>query len=228
MEDKIEKIKKISGKDAVAKIVEPTEEVQRSPPNKEKFDNIMQAPPAKPETTVDTFDPSKKSSLLDEVRELNSGSQKATRVTPSELIAQTDQATNQIEDLKSRLSEPGASIKESAVPLLRNKISHINENIRVALSHAGTEFAEKPPLPVTTKENPISRFLGLLTDGQYRLRTLGQQVEALSGTSLKEINPAKLLLIQIKVNQVQQEIELFSGILNQTLQSVKTIMNVQV
>jgi len=229
MEDKIEKIKKVSGKDAVAKVIEPQEEVQRLLPNKERFDNLMQPPPkSEDQQTAQKFDPSKKSSLMDEVRDLNSGTDKPTRVTPTELIAQTDQLVSQIDTLKNQLSAPDINIKSSAVPLLRNKLSHINESIRIAASHAGTEFPETEVAPVQPKENAISRFLGMLTDGQYRLQRLSQDVEAISGTSLKEINPAKLLLMQIKVGQVQQEIELFTALLNQTLQSVKTVMNVQV
>ncbi len=228
MEEKIEKIKKVSGKEAVAKVVDVQEEIQRVAPNKDKFDNLMQPPPKSEEQITQKFDPSKKTSLMDEVRELNSGSDKPTRVTPTELIAQTDQVISQIDTLKSQLSQPDLSIKSSAVPLLRNKLSHIDESIRIAASHAGTEFPEAQVAPVQPKENAISRFLGLLTDGQYKLQRLSQDVEAISGTSLKDINPAKLLLMQIKVGQVQQEIELFTALLTKSLESTKTIMNVQV
>ena len=156
------------------------------------------------------------------------GQDKPTRVTPTELIAQTDQVINQIDTLKNQLSTPNISVKSSAVPLLRNKLSHIDESIRIAASHAGTEFPETQVAPVQPKENAISRFLGMLTDGQYKLQRLSQDVEAISGTSLKDINPAKLLLMQIKVGQVQQEIELFTALLTKSLESTKTIMNVQV
>jgi hypothetical protein len=228
MDDKIEKVKKIASKEAASKVMDAQEELQRVYPNKERFDNMMQAPPKAEDLANNTSDPSKKTSLMDEVRTINSGSEKPTRVTPTELIAQTEQVIGKMEDLRGQLAAGNVAIKESAVPLLRNKLSHVNESIRVALSHAGTEFPETPVAPVASKQNPISRFLGLLTDGQYKLQRLSQDVEGIAGTSLHDINPAKLLLIQIKVGQIQQEIELFSALLNQSLQSIKTVMNVQV
>lgn len=227
MEDKIEKIKKVTRKEGVAKVIEPQEELQRVAPNKERFDQLMQPPQTEKVVSEARFDPSKRTSLLDEVRELNAGSEKPTRVTPAELVAQTEQAIHQIDDLKARLSVPDSSLKESAVPILRNKLSHVDESIRIALSHVETEFPEKTT-PIVPKENVISRFLGLLTDGQARLQTLSLDVERMSTDTLKEINPARLLLIQIKVGQIQQELEFFSGVLNKALESTKTIMNVQV
>jgi hypothetical protein len=229
MEDKIEKIKKVGRKEeGMAKVIEPQEELERLAPNKERFDNLMQPP--KPEKVVNEakLDPSRKSSLMDEVRELNSKTEKPTRITPTELVAQTEQTVNQIEDLKSKLSAPGASLRESTVPILRNKLSHVDESIRIALSHAGTEFPEKATPPIVPKENVISRFLGLLTDGQHRLQTVGTDVARLAADTSKEINPARLLLIQIKVGQIQQELEFFTAVLNKALESTKTIMNVQV
>lgn len=228
MEDKIEKIKKIARKDGAAKIIEPQEELARLAPNKDRFDNLMQ--PAKPEKIAQEakFDPSRKTSLMDEVRELNSKTDKPTRITPAELVAKTEQTVQQIQDLKSKLSAPDTSLKESAVPILRNKLSHVDESIRIALSHAGSEFPDKPTVPIVPKENVISRFLGLLTDGQYRLQTLGVDVERIAADKTSEISPAKLLLIQIKVGQIQQELEFFTAVLNKALESTKTIMNVQV
>jgi hypothetical protein len=230
MEDKIDKIRKVARKDAVAKVIDPQENLQRLPPNKERFDNLMQPPKPEKIANEQKFDPSKKTSLMDEVRELNGRNTKPTRVTPTELVAQTEQAINQIDDLKVKLSTPNSTIKDSAVPLLRNKISHVNESIRIALSHAGSEFPDQTTAtaPIAPKENVISRFLGLLTDGQYRMETLSNDVQLMASDSTKEINPAKLLLIQIKVNQIQQELEFFAGVLNKALESTKTIMNVQV
>ena len=45
MEDKIDKIKKVSSKEAVTKVIEPQEDLQRVSPNKERFDNLMQPLP---------------------------------------------------------------------------------------------------------------------------------------------------------------------------------------
>jgi hypothetical protein len=69
--------------------------------------------------------------------------------------------------------------------------------------------------------------LGLLTHGQTQLDTLTKDI-GIMRQQQGEINPADMLLIQIKVTHIQQEIELFTSILNKALESTKTVMNVQV
>lgn len=226
MEDKIDKIKKVGRKEAGLKTMIPEEELQRVAPNKERFDNMMQAP--KPEKIVidKQLEPSKKTTLMDEARRVNTKESKA-RVTPAELIAQIDQVNNQIDDIKGKLKTPGLEIKSSVNTLMRNKISHVDENIRIALSQTGSEVPNKAVIPVGPRENPISRFLGMLTDGQYRMQTIAGDVERMA-LNKHDINPATLLLVQIKVGYIQQELEFFAGLLNKALESTKTIMNVQV
>ena len=71
------------------------------------------------------------------------------------------------------------------------------------------------------------RFLGFLTDGQHQLNTLATQVENWHLNKV-EITPATMLSLQIKVGYLTQELEFFSSLLNKSLESTKTIMNVQV
>ena len=224
LEDKIEKVKKISKAEQKVVTPEVAEELQRVAPNKDHFDDLMRH--KKPEKVgLEKVDPSRGSSLVDEVQASGSKIDKPTVVTPTELIAQTEQAVTKMEGLKTKLQQPGAELRESAVPLLQNKLTHIDENIKVALNKAGVEH--KPVAPVEPSNNPIMRFLGFLTDGQYQLNTLASQVESwhLNG---KEITPAAMLSLQIKVGYISQELEFFSSLLNKTLESTKTIMNVQV
>jgi hypothetical protein len=114
---------------------------------------------------------------------------------------------------------------------MRNKLEHVDTNIRIALSKAGVETKELAHPGVTPvgapSQNPISRFLGLLTDGQYKLQTLATEVDRWH-LNKQEINPATMLAVQIKVNYITQELEFFSSLLNKALESTKTIMNVQV
>lgn len=224
MEDKIEKIKKISKATKGVELPMPAEELARVAPNKEHFDDLLKQ--NKPEKIVlDKQEGTPRNSLMDEVREVGSRNDKPTVVTPAELIAKTEQVTHRMGELKARLEQPGIQVKESAVPLLNNKLSHIDENIKIALKKTGTETA--PMSPVAPSDNPIMRFLGFLTHGQYQLNTLAMEVEKwhLNG---KEITPAAMLSLQIKVGYITQELEFFSSLLNKALESTKTIMNVQV
>jgi len=223
--EKIEKVKKVTK--AAAKGVElplPAEELARVAPNKEQFDNLLKQ--AKNEkVTLEKNDPSRRS-LLDEVRDMGTRNDKPTVITPTELVAQAEQAANKMGEMKNALQQPGATLRDSAVPLLRNKISHIDENIKIALNKAGVEVKGATPV-APPSDNPVMRFLGFLTDGQYQLGTLATEVDKWHLNKV-DINPATMLSLQIKVGFITQEIEFFSSLLNKALESTKTIMNVQV
>lgn len=225
LEDKVEKVKKVSKAEQKAAMPEVAEELQRIGPNKDHFDDLMKQTKSE-KVSLDKVDPSRRgSSLIDEVQASGSKIDKPTVVTPTELIAQTEQAVTKMEGLKAKLQQPGTELRSSTVPLLQNKLTHIDENIKVALNKAGVEH--KAAAPIEPSNNPIMRFMGFLTDGQYQLNTLASQVEKwhLNG---KEISPATMLSLQIKVGYISQELEFFSSLLNKTLESTKTIMNVQV
>lgn len=228
--EKIEKIKKVSKSSKTIQQLQQPEELQRLAPNKQRFDNLMQVEKPQEQLTQNKLDPStKRNSLFDEARVMSSQSQ--PRVTPTELIAQTEQAINRMEDIKSKLQTPGLEIKDSVNNLLQNKLTHIDDNIRIALNKTGLEGTSGVPTTLTLtpppSQNPIMRFLGFMTDGQYQMKRLALQVENwhLNGV---DINPAAMLSVQIKVNYITQELEFFSSLLNKALESTKTIMNVQI
>ena len=219
---KIEKVKRAKEASKPVEDVAAQEDLKRMAPNKDRFDQLL-SPKAEKITTEKT-EPSRKSSPIEELREINS-KKVPTRVTPSELIAQTQEVVNKIEEVKTKLSTPNLSLPESSKALMNNKLSHIDENIRIALSKAGIEAREGVAAAPT--ENPVLRFLGFLTHGQYQLQTLALEVEKMH-LNKQELSPASMLSIQIKVGYIQQELEFFSGVLNKALESIKTIMNVQV
>lgn len=217
--EKIDKIKSISTK------LQPQTRIQE--PNKDYFDALMQQKGVAVEKTEGLAkDASEKAgaTLFDEVRNLNQRPEVATRSSPNELVAQAEDVIAQIDTLKTKLETPELDIKSSVQTLLRNKLNHIDENLKVALDKTGSEYAR--PEKSEGMSKPIDRFLGLLTHSQNQLETLASDVKAMAVEN--EMSPASMLLIQIKVAKVQQEIELFTSMLNKALESTKTIMNVQV
>ncbi len=227
--EKIDKIKKVKGATKAVKPIAVEEELQRVGPNKDKFDKLMvgktdQTQKIQPDLKLDS---SRKKSPIEEMRDISSASSKPTRVTPPELIAQTQEAINKMEEIKGTLQTPDVQVKESLTPLLDNKLTHINENINAALSRTGAEYAAAPVTPIAPSQNPVMRFLGFLTDGQYKLQTMALEVERMH-LRKEDINPAALLMVQIKVGMITQELEFFSSLLNKALESTKTIMNIQV
>lgn len=226
-EDKIEKIEKIDKSvRATEDGITEAEQLDRMPPNKQHFDSLV-APPATTKSAVaEAIEPVTKSSLMDEVRNLNQRVDRFAKVNPKDLVAQADEVINQISSVKTKLATPDLDLKPATQTLLQNKLQHIDENLRVALSKAGVEYHPSDHLQNKTV-NPIDRFLGFLTNGQQQLASLSTEISQMHLNG-KEITPANMLRIQMKVGYISQEIEFFTAVLNKALESTKTIMNVQV
>lgn len=243
----IEKIEKVTSKSKVGENAATSEPLERLPPDKEKFNSLMANDSSKANQTLevnktaqvekteiipgDSRDARKidtaKSSLMDEVRNLDRQVNMAGRATPESLVAQAHDAIAKIDEIKSKLNTPTLELKGSVQNILRSKLSHIDENLKIALNKAGVEY-QAPVNPTTAaSQNPIERFLGFLTDGQSKLQSLANDVQVMH-LNRKEISPASMLAIQIKVGFITQELEFFTAMLNKALESTKTIMNVQV
>ena len=206
---------------------EAIEAPERMPPNKERFDALMNLDQQRTPTVVKT-DGVDKSSLMDQIRDINTKVDAVSRASPTELVAQAQTVIKQIEGVKTQLSTPNLEIKGSVQSLLKNKLSHIDESLKVALNRAGMEYSPQEIAPNSTSTlSPIERFIGFLTHGQYQLQKLANDVEMMH-LNRSQLTPSSMLAIQIKVGYIQQEIEFFSNMLNQALSSTKTIMNVQI
>jgi len=225
--EKIEKIEKLSGSskaDRSETSLAQDEELTRTPPNKEAFDAMMTHETSDARRAVDTT----KTALIDEIGALHRRVNQIGQVSPDQIVSQSKSVIAEIEQVKSKLGTPDLELKNSVQSLMQNKLTHMDESLRIALSKAGVEYTPQPPHQVAkASANPIERFLGFLSDGQYQLQTLSQDVQAMSLNG-KDFSPASMLAVQIKVGFIQQEIEFFSSLLNKALESTKTIMNVQV
>ena len=167
------------------------------------------------------------SSLMEEVGKLGSQVSKASKLSTEGLRNQAKSLIAQIDVVKGRLAEAEGEIKPSYQTLLKNRLTHVNENLKIALTKAGVEYTPPPEAvsPNSGTVNPIERFLGFLTQSQYQIRHLEQTMNQVTNTPL---SPATMFALQIKVGYVQQQLELFTSLLNKALESTKTIMNVQV
>lgn len=226
-DDKISAIEKIDGSSKKSKAIEEElDPVARIPPDKEHFDGLMQQDTGRTPSFVTTERVSGPS-IMDQVRDLNNRVDSVSRGPKESVVAQATEVIKQIEEVKQKLATPNLEIKGSVKTLLDNKLSHIDESLKVALNRAGIEYTPPPVNPKNNLASPIEKFIGLLTHGQYQLQRLSNDV-AMMGDSDASFTPAKMLAVQIKVGYVQQEIELFTNVLNKSLESIKTIMNVQI
>lgn len=228
--DKVEKIGKISSSDSSKQLTA----IEHFEPNKEHFDSLMTSQSSSPkiaEVEPVPVETSNKNSLMDEVRDLHF-KEGSTVASAEHLTAQTREIIAQIDTAKEKLSDPNLNLRQSSEQLLNNKLTHIDDNLKVALSKAGIEYQPHvdttlPKYSAEGRVNPIERFLGFLTDGQYKLENLGNELSTMAANN-REMSPAQMIVVQIKVGQIQQEIELFTSLLSKSLDSIKTIMNIQV
>ncbi len=231
-EEKIDIINKIGegeGLEAAQEIHEPKQQLPTTAPNRDHFDSLMQ------EEKVAMPAPGERTSLMDAVRDMNfSGTNSGGKVSTQSLLAQTEQVISKIDAVRETLETPNINIKSAThVQLLENKLSHIDESLRIALTKAGVEYSPKDGVLVEAvgekakASNPIERFLGYVTDGQWQLENLYGELNGMAQQN-KELSPASMLAIQIKVGQIGQELQLFYSLLSKGLESVKTIMNIQV
>lgn len=230
IEDKIEAVKKVSK--VLQKQSVPEMETVHNAPNQERFQNLMAEKSAPQPATVAPVEDVKSVSLMDEVKKLNTAASPVTDLDPVKLQKQTQDAVAKLDHLRTQLADAQGEIKPSYQALLKNRLTHIDESIKIALTKAGTETpaAATPPLPANPAKGaagPMEKFIGLLTQGQYQLEHLSQTIDTLNLTG-GQLTPANMLSLQIKVGIIQQEIELFTSLLNKALESTKTIMNVQV
>ena len=193
--------------------------------DQEKKKKPSSAESVDPVQTKRSFARESPSSLMDEVAKLGGQVDRAAKLTPEELRNQANGLIAQIETVKQSLVAAEAEIKPSYQTLLKNRLTHVNENLRLALTKAGVETIPQEGDEKKSSFNPIQQFLGYLTQSQYQIKHLEQTMAQVTS---RPLSPATMLALQIKIGYVQQQIELFTSLLNKALESTKTIMNVQV
>jgi len=167
---------------------------------------------------------SKSASLMDEVSKLNKNVSNISSLSPENIKSQAKDVIAQIENVKTQLSQVQTDIKPSYQTLLRNRLTHIDDNLKIALNKAGIEYTQPQTAP--TGNNVVQKFISYLTNSQHQLENLNLTIDQFNVTG--QMTPANMLAIQMKMGYVQQQIELFTSLLNKALESTKTIMNVQV
>lgn len=220
--EKIEKIQEVSEAKSPALDYENFEPETRLPPNQQHFEALLNP------VDADVGDVRKiqtaKNSVVEEVASVGRLVDQAKHSNPKQLIAQAQEAIGKIEELKQKLNTPNLELKTSVQQELRSKLSHIDDNLRIAMNRSGIEYT---PPPSGKPANAIERFLGLLTDSQDKLDHLTTDIQKLDNKGTP-FTPATMIVLQLKVGAMQQQIEFFTTLLNKALESTKTIMNVQV
>ncbi|MES2345629.1 MAG: hypothetical protein V4494_06820 [Chlamydiota bacterium] len=153
----------------------------------------------------------------------------ATGPTLQSLLTQAAQAQTTLGDISNSLSTPNLKLKQSQKYLLKNKLTSANTHLRSANAKLGVpppseEKAEAAGSPSTT--SPGHKFVALVTDGQNQLEAAQAQLKKLSA-SPDGVNPAELMLVQLKLNKAQQELEYSSIMLSNVVSDIKMLFGIQ-
>jgi hypothetical protein len=144
--------------------------------------------------------------------------------TPSvdSVASQVGTTQDSMGNLQNKLNTKNLHLTNSQKHLLRNKLSNSSTYLRAVNTKLGVET---PPMPPHTG-GPIEKFLSYVADGENQLDAAKQKLMDIKskGTDLK---PADLMLLQIKMNQAQQEIEYSSTLLGKVISSMTQILNTQ-
>lgn len=140
------------------------------------------------------------------------------------LMNQVKQAQSTLGDLSTNINTPGLKLKSSQKYLLKNKMTDANGNFRAANAKLGADIPDEPPS--SKFSGPLGKFISYITDGQNQLDSAKSQLQDMKekGTALQ---PADFLLIQVKLNKAQQELEYSSVLLSNVVSGFKQLMQVQ-
>ena len=212
--------------------------VPAKPPDIDKLDAVQQI---QPQTAGQTPDQGKFASLMNEQpsstapinanpnapspMDLNNTRPLSAPPTIADIQNQMSSVSSSLGDIKNQLHTKGLKLKQSDKYLLRSNLQSASQNIRSAAERTGVNIGPAPDL--SSKNNPIAKFLSLVTDGQKQLGSAAEEIKNLN-TSGQSVSAAKLLLVQVKLQKAQQELDYSSVILGKSTEMIKTLMNVQI
>lgn len=228
-EDKVEKISGIEGLSSVGKVAQ-SEDIERVAPNKEHFDALLNNNPQNDgRIAVELPELShQKAQFIEQIRDVGGQVDLLRRKSPDEILAQTKDVIAQVDDIKVKLRAPELELSPGDQLAMRNRLSHVDEKLRVVLDQVGGEYT---PLEVkeakASLQKPVERFLGMVENAESQLKHVFNQVGDVAGNN-GTLDPSAMLMIQVKMGFIQQELEFFTSVLNKSLESTKTLMNVQV
>lgn len=205
--------------DPIARTSPPGNSPPLGQPVGQPFSSFMQGAPSsatqvgKPTTTSSPF-------------ELAQGNATLGAHTPSvdSILTQVKQTQSTLGDLNSQINYPNLKLKPSERYLLKSKLSNANAHLRSANVKMGASIPEEPP--ATKFQGPLGKFIGYLTDGQAQMQSAQEQLQHLKSQG-KNLTPGDFLLVQIKMNKAQQELEFSSVLLSNAVQAFKNLMQTQ-
>lgn len=213
-----QEIPSIDGSDNIGPIKTP-DNTPRSTPDKSQFGSYMEQPTG----TTQANAPQGASGIspID-----LPGANQLHNVSPNidSLLGQVYGSDAYINELQKNLRTPNLRFKRSEQYLLRNKLSEANTHLTNASEKMGAKSLAQPA--PQNNANPVERFISLVTHGQNQLYEAKETLLHMKEGD-EPIDPAKMMLIQVKLAQAQQELEYASILLSKVVDVIKQMMNIQ-
>jgi len=146
--------------------------------------------------------------------------------TPKDLEGQASDLRKQMDRPRAILmnASPEVTLSPGAVSKLSGHLEHIDRGLQdISRMTTGVEVGSA----LHEEKSPAIKFLSFLTESDKRLGNFVDEVKGLN-IGKQRLQPEEMFAVQIKLNFVQQELEFFTTTLNKSLESTKTIMNVQI
>ena len=141
------------------------------------------------------------------------------------LLGQMSSTSTVLGDMQNQLHTKGLTLTQTQKYLLRHKLTQANENVRKSAEKAGVDVG---PLPAPSRsKSPINKFIGLLTNSQNQLKKTQTMIGELSSQGAT-LSPGKLIQVQINMSRAQQNLEFASVLLSKAVESLKSLMTVQI
>lgn len=130
---------------------------------------------------------------------------------------------NNLNDMANQIQTPGLKIKTQDRDTILGNLTQANDHLRTVNTKLGANPGPQPkPL-----EGPLGAFVSLINGGAQQIAQAKQQLVNISQTP-DTLNPAEMLMVQVKMNQAQQQIEFSSVLLSKVVDDFKQLMNIQI
>lgn len=158
---------------------------------------------------------------------MQSGHSPITQVaTTDNLLAQVKHAQSTLGDISNQLHTPKLKLRSSDKYLLKNKLHTTTANLHAVNAKLGASEEKPEEAPSPKFQGPLGRFMSYLADGQQQLVSAQRKLQSLKAKG-DSLAPADFLLIQIKLNKAQQELDFTSVLLSNAVSGLKTLMQIQ-
>ncbi len=161
-----------------------------------------------------------------EISPLQVSNKKTAAEAPSMegLLKQLENADGMLKKFNNILQFPQLKLKESHKRLLNTKLKNAMADIDGAAKASKTKILEKTD---TSNMQPVAKFISFVGDGHSQLSEARNNLSEMVKKK-KQITPANMLLMQVKIAQAQQEIEFSSILLSKVVEGIRQTLNIQI